>query len=175
MDHLTYGVVNGTSTWIAGCNSLVHLDPVTTLEVDLASTTFNNALAQYENCTTNPVEPWPGFTSWFSGKLDELRVWNTAFPVEVIRQRMREGVYGYDNLVLHVPFEQQTRVNDGETLTLVEKNEAYSYAAWDGTSQVGSGGMTSGNDDSSLDQPNTFSAIALVPRGQTEAWWSRTS
>ncbi|MGB0510096.1 MAG: hypothetical protein ACPGGB_04175, partial [Flavobacteriales bacterium] len=167
LDHLTYGVVDGAGAWIAGCNSLVHLDPVTTLEVDLASTTFNNALAQYENCNPSPSTP-PGFTSWFSGKLDELRVWNTAFPVEVIRQRMREGVYGYDNLVLHMPFEQQTRVTStGETLTLVEKNQAYSYAAWDGTSQVGSGGMTSGNDDSSLDQPNTFSAIALVPRGQT--------
>jgi len=167
LDRLTYGVVNGAGAWIAGCNSLVHLDGTTTLEVDLASTTFNNALAQYENCNPSPSTP-PGFTSWFTGKLDELRVWNTALPLEVIRERMREGVYGYDNLVLHMPFEQQTRVTStGETVTLVEKNEAYSYAAWDGTSQVGSGGMTSGNDDSSLDQPNSFSANALVPRGQT--------
>lgn len=97
-----------------------------------------------------------GTTSYdrpFTGKLDEIRVWSTALPLETIRKRMRDGVHGYDNLVLHAPFD----VRD-----TVQSNEVYLYGIWTGYDY--------NNDDTSLDMPDEFTLedVAALPTDPTD-------
>ena len=92
----------------------------------------------------------------FTGKFDELRVWSTAVPVQTIRERERDGVYGYDNLVVHAPFEARSAGDDA-----VEADQAYTYTAWDGYFYY--------NDPSSLAMPQSFLAKDwLNAMGSTE-------
>ena len=93
----------------------------------------------------NPVE----FDMPFTGKFDELRIWSTALPLNSIRERMRDGVYGYDNLVLHAPFEARQTATD-----TIAANQAYGYTLWDG--------YTSANDASSLSMPLQFDALSIT-------------
>ena len=81
----------------------------------------------------------------FTGKFDELRVWSTAVPVQTLQERERDGVYGYDNLVVHAPFEARSAGDDA-----VEADQAYTYTAWDGYFYY--------NDPSSLAMPQSFFA-----------------
>jgi hypothetical protein len=53
---------------------------------------------------------------YFTGKLDEIRCWSTALPLSAIRSRMRDAVYGYNHLYLHIPFESRGLENaDGDS------------------------------------------------------------
>ena len=59
--------------------------------------------------------------------------------------RLQDGVYGYDNLVVHAPFEARGSGDDGIAAT-----QFYSYSLWDG--------YVTSNDDGSLGMPGTFNA-----------------
>ena len=91
----------------------------------------------------------------FTGKFDELRVWSTALPLNTIRERMRDGVYGYDNLVVHAPFEARGSGDDGIAAT-----QFYSYSLWDG--------YVTSNDDGSLGMPSTFTAQDIVGLSESD-------
>lgn len=89
---------------------------------------------------------------FFTGKLDELRVWSTALPANTLAGQMRDGVYGYDNLVLHAPFEAR-----GSAGNSIENTEAYTYSLWDGYDYF--------NDASSLSMPSTWAPIEITNNG----------
>lgn len=91
----------------------------------------------------------------FTGKFDELRVWSTALPLNTLRERMRDGVYGYDNLVAHAPFEARGSGDDGIAAT-----QFYSYSHWDG--------YDTSNDDGSLGMPSTFTAQEIVGLSESD-------
>lgn len=84
----------------------------------------------------------------FTGKFDELRVWSSAVPLNTLRDRMRDGVYGYDNLVLHAPFEAR-----GTGDNAIASDQAYGYSAWDG--------YVTNNAAGSLGMPQSFNALAV--------------
>lgn len=160
IDRVRYGHVRELESWIGFCGDLVY-DAPTGTTTDLAAEVYGNQAELQANCTFTPSsEPPVGYDRFFTGMVDELRVWNTALPLSVIRQRMREAVQGYDNLMLYAPFEQRTGMNNG-VATTIEPTDAFNYGPWDG--------YTYFNDDGSLGQPDAFEKLAFDIRGNVSS------
>ena len=131
VDTLIQACVAGTPQWIGGFSggnpekAFHYLMPtgLDTVDVDL----FTDTLDLLESCQLYPRK-W--YDNFFTGKIDELRVWSTSLPLNVIDQRRRDGVYGYDNLVLHAPFESNVVVDaQGDSID-VQDFHVYSYKTW---------------------------------------------
>ena len=73
-----------------------------------------------------------GFSSgdldrFFTGKLDEIRCWNVALPLATIQSRMRDAVYGYNHLYLHMPFESRGNVTQDQAYTYNQGENLMGY------------------------------------------------
>ena len=144
-ESLGWGIVNGVVSEVYGDTTVVNLiDYAAALQVD--SVTCADACTNLSATDTPPN----GFTDFFTGQLDEFRVWNTALDQQTIQKQMREGVYNYENLVLHMPFEERL-LDDGNTV--VGHDDCYFYAPYDGFDYF--------NDASSMLTSNGFSPIEL--------------
>ena len=123
---------------------------VATDDLDYANAFHPSEQACIDACVDAPPSGAPvGYDRFFTGKLDELRVWNTALTKETIVKQMRDGVYGYENLVLHVPFETGIVA---DTLA-VHPYDAYVYAPYDGFDYF--------NDASSMLTTHGYNAVEL--------------
>jgi len=175
---LGWAMFNGVPTEIFGDGT------VATDDLDYANAFHSSEQDCIDACVDAPPSGAPiGYDRFFTGKLDELRVWNTALTKETIVKQMRDGVYGYENLVLHMPFETAIVA---DTIA-VHPYDAYVYAPFDGfdyfndagsmlithgynaveLGNIGNGGLTSiitgiQEDDAPLMQSEAQTALSQV-------------
>ena len=87
---------------------------------------------------------------FFTGKLDEIRCWNVALPLATIQSRMRDAVYGYNHLYLHMPFESRGNVTQNQAYTY---NQGENLMGYDSNFGAGNNDATS-MEDAELNMPN---------------------
>ena len=90
---------------------------------------FGPLLPQYIHIGGRRTGGGHDYDRFFTGKLDELRVWATNLPIATIREHTREAVQGHPDLLIHMLFEaiSYEDCSDGSTLTSTSE-EYFSYA-----------------------------------------------